>query len=102
MDKIFQAVMRQSVKVVLNSNGSGFSERRDVYIFKGMSRKKGGGELSVIGVRSALPPSGQRKFRIVIPSFFKRGGIVYKKNRFCLVEIEKVCIFASKNQRSVT
>ena len=78
MDKIFQAVMRQSVKIVLNSNGSGFSERRDVYIFKRVSRKRGGWTLGHRG-RSALLPSEQRKFRIVIPSFFKRGGIVYKK-----------------------
>ena len=49
MDKIFQAVMRQSVKIVLNSNGNGFSERRDVYIFKGGWAEKGEGELSVIG-----------------------------------------------------
>ena len=49
MDKIFHAVMRQSVKVVLNSNGSGFSERRDVYIFKGGGEQKKEGELSVIG-----------------------------------------------------
>ena len=48
MDKIFQAVMRESVKAVLNSNRSGFSERRDVYIFKGVSKKKED-KLSVIG-----------------------------------------------------